>query len=280
MFTQTISPEFAAQIEAGEVNAWVDMYAAAPANFARQFQLDIIRRHDIVLTRCKTIPFIHFNAVKNLGMASPASEAQLDELIAIYHDAGVPQFWIYHTPHAQPTALPKWLEARGLHPRSGWERIYRTDAALTSPVIAPDDRYRVEKVTLETGPEWANFIDTTYGLPTTPWLLALVERQGWHHYLLRHNEQNGQIVSVRSLHVDDDGMGWLGIDAPVPGMMGPTYDLDLRICQQIVQDGPALGVKCFVADIEAPDPEMNTPAYRNFESLGFKRPYYRSHYCY
>jgi hypothetical protein len=49
--------------------------------------------------------------------------------------------------------------------------------------------------------------------------------------------------------------------------------LNLRICQQIVQDGLALGVKCFVVNIEAPDPEMNTPAYRNFEALGFKRPY-------
>jgi hypothetical protein len=95
--------------------------------------------------------------------------------------------------------------------------------------------------------------------------------------VLRRDEQ---VVSVRSLHVDDAGMGWLGIDAPVPGVMGPTYDLDLRICQHIVQDGLAFGVKYFVADIEAPDPEMNTPAYRNFESLGFKRPYYRSHYCY
>jgi hypothetical protein len=36
----------------------------------------------------------------------------------------------------------------------------------------------------------------------------------------------------------------------------------------------------FVADIEAPTAEMNTPADRYFEALGFRRPYFRSHYGY
>jgi hypothetical protein len=277
MFIENIAPELAAQLESGEVNAWVDMYAAAPSDFARRFQLEIIRVQNIVLTRCKTIPFVHFNCVKNLGMTEPATEALIDDVLALYREAGIRNFAFYHIPHCRPSTLPAWLEARSLQKRGGWERIYRNNHTPTHMIIEPRDRFRVEKVTRATAPEWAAYIDSLYGLPTTPWLLALVERPGWHHYLLR---QETRIVAVRTLYIDNAGMGWLGIDAPVPGIMAPSYDLDAQICQAIVKDGLDLGVRYFVADIEAPTPAMNTPAYQYFEALGFKRPYFRNHYSY
>jgi hypothetical protein len=62
--------------------------------------------------------------------------------------------------------------------------------------------------------------------------------------------------------------------------MAPSYDLDFQICQALVRDGINWGVNYFVADIEAPAAEMNTPAYHHFEALGFKRVYFRSHYGY
>jgi hypothetical protein len=73
---------------------------------------------------------------------------------------------------------------------------------------------------------------------------------------------------------------WFSIDAPVPGVMAPSYDLDVQLCHAMVKDGLEIGVRLFVADIEAPDPAMMTPAYYHFEMLGFKRPYVRSHYSY
>lgn len=277
MFTETVSPEFAAQLESCEVNAWVDMYAATPTDFARQFQLEIIRVQNIVLTRCKTIPFIHFNCVKNLGMTEPATEALVNEVLAIYKEAGVQNFTFYHIPQCQPLALPEWLKARGFRSRGGWDRIYRNNDVLDKPEVELNEDFKVEKVTRASGTEWAGYIDSVYGLPTTPWLLALVERPGWHHYVLR---KRTEIVAVRTMYIHSDGMAWLGIDAPVPGIMAPSFDLDLQICQTIVKDGISLGVRYFVGDIEAPTPQMNTPAYRNFEGLGFKRSYFRNHYGY
>jgi hypothetical protein len=277
MFSESVSPEFAAQIEACEVNAWLDLYAAAPADFAHQFQLAIRRVKNVVLTHCKTIPFVHFNCVKNLGMVEPATEDLLDEVLTIYREAGVRHLTFYHIPHSQPSRLRDWLKARGFRRQGGWERIYRDRRPPTDMVVAPNDGFEVEKVTSATAHGWASYLDTLYGLPTLPWLLALVERPGWHHYLLRRNQR---IVAVRTMYVGGEGMAWLGIDAPVPGLMAPSYDLDLRLCQAIVKDGLDLGVRYFVADIEAPASAMNTPAYHNFEALGFKRPYFRSHYSY
>ena len=277
MFTETVSSELAATLESAEVNAWLDMYAAAPTDFARQVQLEILRIENVVLTRCGTIPFIHFNCVLNLGLTEPAGEDQLEQILALYRETDIRAFAVFHIPQAQPALLPAWFKARNLRVRGGWDRIYRDNRSLTTTAIAPPANFGVEKVTPATAPQWAAYIGTIYGLPTTPWLLSLIERPGWQHYLLR---QEARIVAVRSMYIHSNGLAWLGIDAPVPGIMAPSYDLDKQICQVIVRDGLALDVKYFVADIEAPTPEMNTPAYQNFEALGFKKAYLRSHYGY
>ncbi len=274
MFAEPITLELAAKLEAFEVGAWVDMYKAAPADFAAQFGLEIFHLGNLVLTRCPKIPFVHFNCLKNLGIAEPASEAQLDAAIALYREAGIGRFTVYHNPHCQPSPLKTWLEARGLHTKGGWERIYRDDRALGGNVLEPPPGFEGEKVNAANAHEWASFIDQSYGLPTSPWLLTWIGRPGWHNYLLRHN---GQIVAVRSMYAKE-GMAWMGVEAPVPGIMAPSFDLDIQLCQVMVREGLELGVRYFVADIEAPTPAMNTPAYRNFEALGFKRPYFRSHY--
>ena len=73
-------------------------------------------------------------------------------------------------------------------------------------------------------------------------------------------------------------MAWLGIDAPVPGIMAPSYELDFQICQAIIKDGTNLGAKCFIADIEAPSLEMDTAAYHNFKLLNFRRLYLSRNY--
>jgi hypothetical protein len=213
----------------------------------------------------------------NLGLIAPASEQQVDELLAVYWEANIRTFAIYHNPHCQPAQLPEWFKARNLRVQGGWDRVYRDNAAPTTIVTPPQAKYRVEKVTPETAAEWADYLDACYGLPTKPWLLSLVERPSWHHYLLRFEAQT---VAVRSMYIHHDGMAWLGIEAPVPGIMTPAYHLDFQICQTIVRDGLNLGVKHFVADIEAPTSEMNTPAYHHFQQLGFRRPYFRSHYAY
>jgi hypothetical protein len=277
MFNGTVSAEFAAQIESSEVSAWLDMYSAAPADFRHRYELDILRVDNVVLTRCKTIPFIHFNCVMNLGMTAPATEALLDRVLKLYDEAGIQSFACFHIPHSQPASLPVWFEARNLNARGGWDRIYRDNSPILTASTDPGEELRVEKVTQTIAPEWATYICQVYGgLPTEPWLLALVGRPGWHHYALR---KALNIVAVRSMYIHHDGMAWLGVDAPVPGLMAPTFDLDALLCYSMVKDGLALGVRYFVTDIEATSAEMNTPAYRHFEALGFKRPYFREHYC-
>ncbi|MBZ9760774.1 hypothetical protein LB553_07770 [Mesorhizobium sp. CA8] len=279
---EEVSRDTSRAIERAEVAAWLDLYEAAPTDFAARQGLAIDRDGDLVWTTCTTIPFIHFNCVKNIGVDGPATEEQVDTLLAHYRDAGIRRPWFYTNPHAEPARLRCWLEARGLQHQGGWERIYRDATPLPDeplfpgdPLIPVDDLV-VEEVTSWKTSEWASFIDAKYRLPTTPWLTALVGRKGWRHYMLK---RRGAVAAVRSLFISD-GAAWSGLDAPVPGIMAPSFDLDAMLGERLVRDGIAAGAKLFVADIEAPRPERDGPAYRNYDRLGFKLAYLRNHYSY
>ena len=274
---EDISRDFSRAIEGAEVNAWRDLYRAAPADFAAKLGLAIAEDGNLVWTTCTAIPFIHFNCVKNFGVDRPATESQLDALLAQYRGAGIARPWFYTNPHAEPSALRCWLEERGLQRLSGWERIFREAEPLTADPLFPIEGVAVERVTQATASEWAGFIDSQYRLPTSPWLKALVGRQGWHHYMAR---RDGAVAAVRSLFIGADKAAWSGIEAPVPGIMAPSFDLDAVLGEVLVRDGIAAGAKLFVADIEAPHEERNGPAYRNYARLGFRIAYFRSHYSY
>jgi hypothetical protein len=239
--------------------------------------LEIRRLGEVVFTLCPAIAFVHFNCVFNLGMGPPASEEQLDGLLEEYRRAGVDSFAIYHTPHCQPAAPTEWFASRKLKTEEGWDRICRDATAGAFPAMAATGSGQVAEVSRKNAEEWADFLDETYGLPTKPWLLALVERPGWHHYLLR---QDGQPAAVRRLYLHEGQVAWMAIEAPVPGVMGPTLDLDVQLCQVMVRDALQLGARLVVADIEAPDPQQESPAYANFAAVGFRRSYFRSHYTY
>jgi hypothetical protein len=75
-----------------------------------------------------------------------------------------------------------------------------------------------------------------------------------------------------------DGWAWLGVEAPVPGLMGPSWADDHALAAALVRAGVRAGVASFAADIEAPSPARDTPAYADWAALGFTIPYPRTHY--
>jgi hypothetical protein len=176
-------------------------------------------------------------------------------------------------PHCRPAEYETWLQARGLEPFDSQDRIVRGAEPLAPP---RETDLVIERVSDRTADEWAEFVQRIYRLDTGEWLQALVGRPGWRQYAAR---RDGEIVAARGMHIASDGMAWLGIDAPVPGVTSDDYAPDAAICGAIVADGLACGAREFIADIEAPSATMDTPAYENFARLGFTRPYARTHYA-
>jgi hypothetical protein len=91
--------------------------------------------------------------------------------------------------------------------------------------------------------------------------------------------ESREIVAARGMYLGPDGMAWLGMDGPVPGLATDDHEPDAALCDVAVRDGLARGARGFLADIEAPSPARDTPAYEHFARLGFRRPYVRTHYA-
>jgi hypothetical protein len=81
------------------------------------------------------------------------------------------------------------------------------------------------------------------------------------------------------MFVGDDRLAWLGMDAPVPGIRTDDHGPDAALCEFIVADGVARGVRLFLTDIEVPSATQDTPSYEFFGRLGFSRPYVRTHWA-
>ena len=262
----------AAAIELAEARAWADVYAAAPEPFRRDVGMETAWISGALVIAWRASGRRYFSRAIGLGVSEPATPAVIDRVIDWFEERGISMFLLQSLPQCEPADYEDQLRERGLEPFDRQDRIVRGAAPLATPPPA----IRVEAVDRSSAEEWSDFIQRTYRLETSDWLPRLIGRQGWHPYVAR---VDGEIVAARTMSIGGDGYAWLGMDAPVPGLMTQDFDPDAALCHAIVADGLNLGVRCFLADIEAPSDAMDTPAYGNFARLGFERPYVRTHWA-
>lgn len=271
----------AATFERAEAWAWADIYAAAPTPFAAVAGVGYDEIDGAVVLRWAATGRRYFSRTIGLGVQRQATPEGIDRIIAGYERAGISMFLLPAQPHCEPADYTGWLRERGLQPFDAHDRVVRGGGP--APPAREDARegdgdrtFTVERVTGDTAAEWDAFLQRVYRLDTGAWLPRLLDRPGWHQYVAR---EDGEVVAARCMAIGPDGLAWLGMDGPVPGVHHDDYAPDAALCDRIVRDGLARGARGFVADIEAPSEAMDTPAYRYFGELGFSRPYTRTHYA-
>jgi hypothetical protein len=275
MDTFPVSRTEAAEIEAAEARSWADLYAAAPADFARDAGLRTREVGGTLALSWAATGRRYFSRAIGLGVVEPATEERLDQILDGWREAGITMFLIQSLPHCRPAAYDDWLGERGLEPFDAQDRIVRDASPLPESAAAAARELVVERVDRGSEDEWAEFLQRVYRLETGRWLQELIGRRGWLQYVAR---ADGEIVAARAMHIGPDGTAWLGMDGPVPGVMSDEYEPDAALCSRIVADGLTAGARRFIADIEAPSEAMDTPAYEHFGRLGFTRPYARTHW--
>jgi hypothetical protein len=276
MDTTPVDRATAAAIEAAEMRAWRDLYGAAPADFAAAAGLWTGTIGGALMLRWSASGRRYFSRTIGVGVVAPATTEAVDKILEGYERAGIAMFLLQSLPHCRPAEYEDWLRERGLEAFDAQDRIVRGAGPLAARERESDWRNLVvERVGPATADEWAEFLQRASRLDTGSWLQQLVGRRGWHQYIAR---QDGQVVATRSMYIGDDGMTWMGMDGPVPGITTEDYEPDSAICDLMVRDGLALGARTFLADIEAPSETQDTPAYEHFGRLGFRRPYNRTHH--
>jgi hypothetical protein len=266
----------AAAIEEAECRAWVDLYGAAPADWAAEAGIGWHEAGGALVLRWAATGRRYFSRVIGLGVTRPATLEVLDATLAGYAAAGISQFLLQSLRHCLPDAYEGWLRDCGLEPFDTQDRVVRDGRPLGDTGPSVRDGIVVEKVTRESADEWAAFLQGVYRLDAGPWLQRLVGRARWHQYFAR---EDGRIVAARGMYAGREGTAWVGMDGPVPGLWTDDLDPDTAILEAIVRDGLALGTRRFVSDIEAPSADAAGPAYDVFAGLGFSRPYARTHWA-
>lgn len=187
-----------------------DLHEAADKTLRRRLGLHCHDSGDAVVSVAANDPSIVINRTSGLGVFTPASRRQVDQVVDTYREAGVARFFIQHHPQARPAELPEWLAAAGLVPRRAWMKFRHELDAL--PETAGS--LQVEPVdTMHTESFGAIIADGFDLAPeSAPLLAGLVNRPGWHPFMVRVGDQVGGVATL-FVH---EGVGWCDWGATRP----------------------------------------------------------------
>ena len=273
MISTTLSlEEIAHVVELGEGEAWADMFLAAPVDFAANLGLRVERVGSAIALITENIDFMLLNRVIGLGVLEPATETMVNDLVVLYRQAGLQNFAVQISPAAQPSALPDWLEARGLPRRDNWAKVYR--GVEPPPEVSTD--LRIDCVGPEHATAFAGVACAAFGMPDSlsAWFAATVGRSGWRHYLAWAGDTP---VATGALYIRND-VGWLGVGSTLPSQR--RRGAQGAIMAQRIRDGLELGCRWLVTETGEETPSQPNPSYHNMLRTGFELAYPRPNYIF
>jgi hypothetical protein len=256
--------------EHAEADAWASYYRNAPAEFARKTRIDAKRVGSLWVMMIPELDSTDFNRIVGLGAGEAATEAMLDDAIAVLQNAGCRHTMAQITPLAQPAGLPDWLAKRGFVRGDNWAKVYRGNA----PALAAPTGLRVESIGKDRAELFASMLQAVFNM--TPdlglWGMGSVGEPGWRHYLAFAGEQP---ISCAVMFVSGE-VAWLGFGGTLPSHRrqgGQGALLARRI-----DDGLKLGCRWFISETSEDTPEQPVQSYHNLLRAGFKLAYLRANY--
>jgi hypothetical protein len=241
-----------------------------PTELAERVGLRLERFGRAIAMVYRSFPSPMLNQVMNLGVFEPASEAVLDAIIALYHEANLP-FMVQVSP-ATATDLQARLESRGLV-RGGNLAVFRR-----SPTPMPEvhSDLRVERIGAEWGDALGNILARAFGAPPEAALInaSLAGKPGWYCYL----------AFDRDTPV---GMGRMFVKGNMAYMLGagtlPEYrrrGAQAAILARRFLDAANLGCTILTMETGEELPERPNASYRNAVRAGFEPVYLEHTYIY
>jgi len=257
--------------ERADAEAWADLLAAAPADFAKQFELRHARFGQAVVGVTGAFDVLTMNRV--VGVSSPEGipPKDLDEIVAIYEGAQSRRYAVQVCPVAQSPQFVSALKDHDFTLFNHWTKLSRP---VHRAIPESEHVLRVERIGPERAEEFAAISVPAFGwpLPTKRWVAALVGRPGWLHYMAFEDETP---VGTGALHVND-GIGWMGFAATDPGHR--KHGAQSSLIAQRLRDAVDLGCKQLVVETAQDTPEKPNPSTHNLRRFGFEVAYERPNY--
>jgi hypothetical protein len=268
-----INARHAQLADAIEAAAFRDMVAALPPELARRLGMSCREIAGATLLFASNVPDVMFNRVIGLGVFQPATEADVDAVIAAYRVAGCRSYWVHCTPTALPADLPHWLQERGFQTprRRTWAKMLR--GADPPPRFETDLSVRAAKP--EESAPVGEAVCEAFGMPSVfaAWLAGLAHRPAWHPYAAF----DGSAVAGGGYLYVEGATAWLGVSsvrAPFRGRNAHRALMALRI-----RDAIAAGCTQIVTETGEPVGDEPNPSLANMYRCGFALVCSRANYA-
>jgi hypothetical protein len=258
-------------LERIERDAWRDLAAAAPPDFALQVGLETHEFGEALMLMASRAPVFQFNWLSGAGLDRADADA-IPSAVARFREAGQPRFFVQIPPSPNAGCLEAQARAAGLAPHAiAWTKFERetrdpprVDAALTIHEVGAAER-DVFAATAVAG----------FGMPPpmAMWLREIVGRPGWSCYL---SFAEGEPAGAGALFVDEDA-AWLGVGATKPAFRrrgGQSALIARRLA-----DSARRGARFAVTETGVPQPGEPAPSHRNILAVGFRTAYVRPNWA-
>ena len=263
-----LDPEVAYWAEMSEALAWADIYQAAAALPGDPVGAITARPGDGVAFAFTGLDIGFFNRVIGIGVARPAVESDVDEVVAFYDGAKRETSVAQIAPHAAPAELVGWFEARGFNRSRTWVKMWHDLAAI--PEAKTD--LRIEVIGPDRADDFGRLgVVEAYGFPDVvgPASGATAGKAGWTHYM---GFDGDTPVSTAAMRIED-GVAWFGFGATSESHRGRGGQSALFARR--LRDARDAGCRFAIVETGKETAEDPNPSYRNMVRSGFQLAYFR-----
>jgi GNAT superfamily N-acetyltransferase len=189
-----------------------DLHQGAPTEVAQQLGLRSFTVDGAFVSVAGALPgAIVVNRTIGLGLAAPATEDAIRDIMKAYVDAGVKRYFVHAHPDSVPRLLPHWLRTAGLEQARSWRKFERPP---DPPKAFRETQLEIREVGQEHGEDFARIACPAFDLgdAAVPWLAELPGRPGWHIFM---SFEGDAPVGTGALFVRD-GLAWFDWGATAP----------------------------------------------------------------
>lgn len=257
-----------ARLEAVEMDAWEDIYAACPAGLAQQLGLSTRRYGQALFMTSKALDNGQFCNLQGIGLAGDEDGASIEASVAAFRADGTRNFLIQIPPGPKASVFTERVKGLRLVPfRRAWTKFERGAAPAPRPATA----LTIVRAGAVQAADFGATAVGGFGMPPflAPWLGALASLPNWRCYV---SYDGSKPVGVGAMRIDGDA-AWLGVGATLAearGKGGQSGILARRIAE-----GLAEGVKLFVTETGTAVPGEPQTSFQNILKSGFEIAYDR-----
>ena len=259
-----------AQLEHAESEAWAEIQREVSAAFRDRFDIRVHHIDGAVVLVAPRTDMLAMNRAWLPGCAPSLSEDTLDDVIALFRDAGAERFVIHWPPESLPLAAPNWFLTRGFRAGHSMTKLCRRSSATVTSAseftivesgIAESDRFGAVAAL---GNELPEFM--------APGFTSTVGRSGWRHYFAM---EHGTPVAAAALRIDGD-VAWFGFAGTLPSHRG--RGAQSALLARRIRDAAADGCSWVTCETMADIAERPSQSFRNMIRLGFTVAYTRANF--